>query len=194
MVGPGREPGLPALPLTVGCSKLSSTTSATLFRMFSAPITIRQADRGDVLELVRVRRRMYEDMRYSDAAALEAMSSLTAEYLNRAVADGSFRAWLACDGDRVIATGAVLITAWPAHPYDLECRRATILNVYTEPGYRRRGIARQILETMISWCKQQGLARLTLHASEDGRRLYESLGFEPSNEMQLNLRESMPDR
>jgi len=50
------------------------------------------------------------------------------------------------------------------------------------------------METMISWCKQQGLARLTLHASEDGRRLYESLGFEPSNEMQLNLRWSMPDR
>ena len=102
--------------------------------------------------------------------------------------EGSFRAWLACDQGRVIAGGAVVITAWPAHPYDLACRRATILNVYTEPGYRRRGIARQIMQTMISWCKQEGLARLTLHASEEGRRLYESLGFEPSNEMRLNLR------
>jgi GNAT superfamily N-acetyltransferase len=156
--------------------------------MSSVPITIREADTGDISELVRLRRRMYEDMHYSDTAALEAMSSLTAAYLNRAVADGSFRAWLACDGERVIAGGAVLITAWPAHPYDLACRRATILNVYTEAGYRRRGIARQIIETMISWCTRQGLARLTLHASEDGRRLYESLGFEPSNEMQLNLR------
>jgi len=156
--------------------------------MSFAPITIREADTGDVVELVRLRRRMYEDMRYRDTAALEAMSSLTAAYLNRAVADGSFRAWLASDGDRVIAAGAVLITAWPAHPYDLECRRATILNVYTEPSHRRRGIARQIIETMICWCRRQGLARLTLHASEDGRHLYESLGFEASNEMQLNLR------
>jgi GNAT superfamily N-acetyltransferase len=156
--------------------------------MSSVPITIREADGGDIFELVRLRRRMYEDMRYRDTAALEAMSSLTAAYLQRAVADRSFRAWLACDQGRVSAGGAVVITAWPAHPYDLECRRATILNVYTEPSYRRRGVARQIIETMISWCKQQGLARLTLHASEDGRRLYESLGFEPSNEMQLNLR------
>jgi len=156
--------------------------------MSSVPITIRQADTRDIPELVRLRRRMYEDMRCSDTAALDAMASLTAAYLRRAVADGSFRAWLACHGDRVIAGGAVLITAWPAHPYALECRRATILNVYTDPSYRRRGIARQIMQTMISWCKQQGLARLTLHASEDGRRLYESLGFEPSNEMRLNLR------
>lgn len=82
----------------------------------------------------------------------------------------------------------MVVTPWPAHAYDLECRRATILNVYTEPDYRRRGIARQIMETMIAWCRQQGFARVSLHASEHGRPLYESLGFEDSNEMRLNLR------
>jgi GNAT superfamily N-acetyltransferase len=70
----------------------------------------------------------------------------------------------------------------------LECRRATILNVYTDPEYRRRGIARLLMETMIDWCKREGLARVNLHASDAGRHLYESLGFEPSNEMRLKLR------
>jgi hypothetical protein len=41
---------------------------------------------------------------------------------------------------------------------------------------------------MIAWCKQEGFARVSLHASEHGRPLYESLGFEDSNEMRLNLR------
>ena len=61
---------------------------------------------------------MYEDTRYGDTATLEATSSLTAAYRNRAVADGSFGAWLDSDGDRVIGRGAVsiTITAWPAHP------------------------------------------------------------------------------
>ena len=59
---------------------------------------------------------------------------------------------------------------------------------FRDPEYRRRGIARQIMQTMISWCKQQGFARITLHASEHGRHLYESLGFVPNNEMRLNLR------
>jgi len=43
------------------------------------------------------------------------------------------------------------------------------------------------MEAMIAWCKKEGFARVTLHASEHGRHLYETLGFEPSNEMRLNL-------
>lgn len=130
---------------------------------------------------------MCEDMNYTDADVLSAMVNVTADYLKKAIPEGSFRSWLACDNGRVVAGGAVVISPWPAHAYDLECRRATILNVYTEPEYRRRRIARQIMETMINWCKQEGFARVSLHASEHGRPLYESLGFEDSNEMRLNL-------
>ena len=101
---------------------------------------------------------------------------------------GSFRAWLAHDSNHIIAGGAVIITPWPSHPYDLECRRAAILNVYTDPEYRRRGIARTLLQTIIAWCQREGFARVTLHASDDGRHLYEALGFEPGNEMRLKLR------
>jgi len=131
---------------------------------------------------------MYEDMHYNDSVALDTMASLSSAYLSTAMADGSFRAWLAADGTRVVAGGAVIISPWPAHPYDLECRRATILNVYTDPEYRRRGIARKLMQTIIAWCQHEGFARVTLHASDDGRHLYESLGFEPSNEMRLRLR------
>ena len=44
------------------------------------------------------------------------------------------------------------------------------------------------MQTMIDWCRREGFARVTLHASTDGRHLYESLGFEASNEMRLKLR------
>ena len=151
-------------------------------------ISIREGTVADIPEIARQRRRMCEDMNYTDADALSTMVTVTSDYLQRAIPEGRFRSWLACDNGRVVAGGAVVISSWPAHAYDLECRRATILNVYTEPQYRRRGIARQIMETMIAWCKQAGFARVSLHASEHGRPLYESLGFEDSNEMRLNLR------
>lgn len=151
-------------------------------------ILIRSASLADIPEILRQRRRMYEDMHYNDAQALDSMASLSSAYLKTAMADGSFRAWLAADGDRVVAGGAVVISPWPAHPYDLECRRATILNVYTDPEFRRRGIARTLLQTIIAWCQREGFARVTLHASDHGRHLYESLGFEASNEMSLRLR------
>jgi GNAT superfamily N-acetyltransferase len=151
-------------------------------------ITIREGTVADIPEIARHRRRMCEDMNYTDAEALSTMVRVTADYLKKAIPEGSLRSWLACDNGRVVAGGAVVIVPWPAHAYDLECRRATILNVYTEPDYRRRGIARQIMETIIAWCKQEGFARVTLHASEYGRPLYESLGFVDNNEMRLNLR------
>ena len=148
----------------------------------------RVATTDDVPEILRQRRAMYEDMDYRDAAALDAMVSLSAGYLARALADGSFRAWLALADHRAVGGGAVIISPWPAHAYDLQCRRVTILNVYIYPEYRRRGIARRIMQTIIDWCKREGFARVDLHASEDGRNLYESLGFEASNEMRLKLR------
>jgi GNAT superfamily N-acetyltransferase len=155
---------------------------------FDVDIQIRQATLADIPEILRQRRAMYEDMDYKDAAALSAMVSVTDAYLAKAMSEGSFRSWLASVETRNVAGGAIIISPWPAHPYDLECRRATILNVYTDRDYRRRGIARRLLETMIAWCKREGFARVDLHASLDGRHLYESLGFEPGNEMRLKLK------
>ncbi|HEV2400736.1 MAG TPA: GNAT family N-acetyltransferase [Candidatus Sulfotelmatobacter sp.] len=150
-------------------------------------IAIREAAVADIPVIIHQRRRMYEDMNYTNIDALTKMETATADYLKRAIPDGSFRSWLACDNGRVVAGGAVIISPWPGHAYDPQCRRATIMNVYTEPEYRRHGIARQIMEAMIAWCKQEGFIRVTLHASDAGRHLYKSLGFEDSNEMRLNL-------
>jgi hypothetical protein len=44
------------------------------------------------------------------------------------------------------------------------------------------------METVIAWCRSQGFVSVALHASRDGRPLYEALGFEPGNEMRLPLR------
>jgi GNAT superfamily N-acetyltransferase len=150
---------------------------------------IRQATPTDIPEILRHRRGMYEAMGYTDANALSSMQSTCEPYLMAALADGSFRGWLALVGERVVAGGAVLINPWPSHPYDLECRRATILNVYVDPEFRRKGIARQLMRTMIDWCRKEGFAAVYLHASNHGRALYETLSFEPTNEMQLKLRE-----
>jgi GNAT superfamily N-acetyltransferase len=151
-------------------------------------LTIREGTLADIPTIAHHRRRMCEDMNYTDADALSTMVTVTGDYLRKAISEGSFRSWLACDNGKVVAGGAVVIVPWPAHAYDLECRRATILNMYTDPEYRRRGIAREIMKTMIEWCKQEGFARVTLHASEHGRHLYESLGFVSNNEMRLTLR------
>jgi GNAT superfamily N-acetyltransferase len=130
---------------------------------------------------------MYEDMDYKDPQALAAMISTSRPYVSEAMANGSFRGWLAVVGTQVVAGGGIVISPWPSHPDDTQCRKATILNVYTEPAHRRKGIARRLMLTMIDWCREEGFHSVTLHASKDGRALYEALGFQPTNEMRLTL-------
>ena len=151
-------------------------------------LIIREATTDDLPEILRQRRAMYLDMDYADSPALAQMLSSCEPYLRQALTDHSFRSWMALSGDEILGGGAVLISPWPSHPYDLECRRATILNVYVYPQFRRQGVARRLMQTIIAWCQQENFASVFLHASKDGRALYESLAFEPTNEMKLRLR------
>jgi GNAT superfamily N-acetyltransferase len=154
----------------------------------SEKAVIREASVDDIPEILNQRQRMYQDMGHRDAAALSLMVSTTREYLTQAMPAGSFRGWFATIESKVVAGAAVILVPWPSHTYDGECQRANILNVYTYPEFRRRGIARQLMEFIIEWCRNQGLAMVYLHASEYGRSLYESFGFEPTTEMRLKLK------
>jgi GNAT superfamily N-acetyltransferase len=153
----------------------------------SQNLVIREATPDDIPEILRQRRAMYLDMDYADSPELAQMISTCHEYLSSALTNRSFRSWLALVNGRVVGGGAVLICPWPSHPYDLECRRATILNVYVYPEFRRQGVARRLMQTIIDWCGDAKFATIYLHSSKDGRHLYESMGFNPTNEMKLKL-------
>jgi len=152
-------------------------------------VLIREARLEDIPEIVGQRRRMYEDMGERDTAALEAMQASSAAFLEKAIPAGLFRGWLAqVPAGRVVAGGGMMIVPWLSRPADPKPRRVWILNVFTYPEHRRQGIARQLMQTMIEWCRQAGFQSVCLHSSDEGRPLYESLGFKPTEEMKLVLR------
>ncbi len=152
-----------------------------------ATVLVRLATVADLDTIVRHRRLMFEEMGVGSKAELDAMEASAKPFLKNALEDGSYRGWLALIGDRVVAGGGLVIVGFPPGPHDSCPRRAWILNMYTEPEYRRRGLARRLVETMIAWCREEGLGSVSLHASASGRPLYELLGFHPTNEMRLLL-------
>jgi GNAT superfamily N-acetyltransferase len=151
-------------------------------------ITLCRATVDDAPVLVRHRRAMFTDMGHTDTSGLDAMDVAFAPYVRRALADGSYRGWLAVtSAGRVVAGGGLITHEWPATPRNTDTQHAYILNLYTEPEYRKRGIARCIMNAILDCCRAEGLHSVSLHASEFGRRLYVSMGFEPTNEMRLKL-------
>jgi GNAT superfamily N-acetyltransferase len=148
---------------------------------------IREATVEDLETILRHRRRMCEDMGHRDSAVLEAMVADGRGLLRRWLEDGVYRGWLAERGGAVVAGGGIIVSAWLPNAADPQDRRATILNVYTEPAHRRQGLARALMEVMVGWCRAQGFRAVTLDASDDGRALYESMGFRPTPQLRLDL-------
>lgn len=148
---------------------------------------IRPATVRDLEAILHHRRRMCEDMGHRDAAALDAMVADCRPLLRRWLEDGLYRGWLAEREGAVVAGGGLIVSTWLPNAADPQDRRATILNVYTEPAHRRQGLARALMEVMLGWCRDDGFRAVTLDASEDGRALYESLGFRPTPQMRLDL-------
>lgn len=150
-------------------------------------ITIRRATAADVPDLVRLRRIMFEAMGWSDETQLDATGAASAAHFAESIPDGEFHGWVAVtSAGEVVSSGGLIVDQHLPTPGNLSGQIGYVLNVVTIPSYRRQGIAGRIMQTMLTWLKEQGIQRVTLHASDDGQSLYESLGFEPvTNEMRM---------
>ncbi len=150
--------------------------------------TFREAAGADLDAVLMQRRRMFLDMGYPDDAVLAAVESSSRKFFEDRLADGRFRAWVVeSSSGEIVAGGGVLVFEHLPSPRDPNPERPLIVNVYTDPAYRRRGIARKLMEIMIAWCRGGGFGSVTLYASPDGKPLYGTLGFKPTNEMRLML-------
>jgi len=150
---------------------------------------IREAGPGDIAHILHHRRAMFWDMGNHDEEAHRLMLVNSEAFLRDAMPRGRYRGWLAETAEAHVVAGAgVTILDWPGSPADPAPYRAWVQNVYTEPAFRSRGLARVLMERVVEWCRAEGMANVSLHASEFGRPLYESLGFVPTNEMRLRLR------
>src|SRR6266568_1097402 len=151
-------------------------------------IHIREAAVEDLKHILHHRRAMFEEMGFQDTAVLDRVGSLSREYFSEALRTGKYRGWIA-EGlnGQIVGGGGIVLADWPGYPAENHAARAWILNMYTEPGARRRGVAKRLMEAMIEWCRINGFRAVSLHASSAGRPLYETMGFQPTNEMTLKL-------
>jgi len=155
--------------------------------------TIRRSTPGDAAVIAQHRVSMFRDMGEVPTPAL-ATELLEASRTALAVLlrEGSYVGWLAVGAhDEVLAGAGVHIkTTLPRITHQGLVAAGPLplaVNVYTEPGSRRRGIARALMQAMMEWARDQGFDRLLLHASDGARPLYRSLGFSPTNEMRWSI-------
>src|ERR1043166_4877838 len=115
--------------------------------------TIRRAPEEEIDILVAHRRSMFLDMGYSDDAAMDSMVEKCKPWLLDKMKSEEYLAWLAVDAKNTIAAGAGLwLMDWLPHLIGKSQRRGNIVNVYTEQKFRRRGLARCLMDKGVNLC------------------------------------------
>ena len=96
------------------------------------------------------------------------------------------RLFLAFDGEQAVGMTAITLTEeW--RTFCFGTRFGWVNAVFVKPGYRRRGIARELLRRAVDWARERGCVRVRLRTSSEGRALYEQAGFHAGREMELDL-------
>ena len=149
-------------------------------------IEYRVWDESDVPSLVQAWYAMLEECGLLGSGVVADWQERLIRHFRSQMRMGTMRWFVAQEGSDIVGTaGAVL-----AHggSYIFKDARATLAGIYVVPGYRNRGIARELTRRAVDWCKQEGCASIRLRASAAGRQLYASLGFVSGDEMVLTLR------
>ena len=123
-----------------------------------------------------------------DDTDMSGVEKQTYDYYKNALCNGTHIAYLIFDEDRFVGAGGVsFFQVMPT--YHNPCgKKAYIMNMYTKPEYRRKGIAYKTLDLLIQDTKNAGIAAISLEATEMGRPLYERYGFVKMNdEMEFPL-------
>ena len=99
------------------------------------------------------------------------------EYYQKSLQNGSHLAYLIFDEDTFVGAGGISYFQVMPTYHNPTGQKAYIMNMYTKPEYRRKGIALKTLDLLVTDARERGITAISLEATKMGRLLYEKYGF-----------------
>ncbi len=138
-----------------------------------------KAAANDIEQLTELRvAYILEDFGDVDKADLEAMKVALPDYYSRHLNNDLYIYATRKDTGEIVACAFLLIIEKPASPAFITGKTGTVLNVYTKPEYRHKGYAKKLMEMMLEDAAKEKVSVIELKATDEGYRLYQSVGFE----------------
>lgn len=110
------------------------------------------------------------------------------QYYTHHMGDGTFVSWLAFDGDKMIGTSGMSFVEKPPYFGCPNGKMGLLSSMFTNPNYRRKGIAKELLSRVINDAREYGCGTVQITASDVGVKLYSNFGFvHNENFMQYKL-------
>ena len=136
-----------------------------------------EASKDDIKELVRLRiAYMIDDFGGVSDHERECMEKQLPDYFNRKLGN-ELIAFIAKDDNQIVSVAYLHIIEMPANSILLNGLYGEVLNVYTEPEYRGKGLCTQLIKNLIEYGEKRGLGRVDLSATKEGYPIYKKVGF-----------------
>ena len=102
-----------------------------------------------------------------------------AAYYREHLQDGTHTACFAVDGGSgaIVGCGGICYQREMPSPDNPDGTNGYLMNIYTLPQYRGRGIGKQIVEFLIRDAKARGTGKIYLESAPAAKKLYFDLGF-----------------
>lgn len=151
--------------------------------------TITMAGTDDVDLLASQRLKMWLDIHPEMETLVKGSEKTTRAWVRKNIRDGKLVGFIVrTEKGELAGSGCIWVRPEQPRPNSPRLEVPYLLSMYTERPYRGKGVARMVVKSALKWCRDNDFERVILHASSQGRPLYESLGFEPTNEMRLKLK------
>ena len=137
---------------------------------------------------------MFLDAGQPDDERMAEMFRAFVPWVRGTLAEDKYIGWLASEDGAVVGGAGLWLMQFPPHFLQVEPMRGYLLNFYTAPEFRGRGLARALLKEAVEEARRRKCAVVTLHASKFGRPIYEKNGFKQTNEMMLRFDNRAADR
>jgi GNAT superfamily N-acetyltransferase len=147
--------------------------------------TLRRATPDDAPTITAQRHQMFADNELTTEARYNEMDLTFEPWVRERLTDGRYVGLFLEENTTILAACGIFFADFPPHFLDPNPIRAYLLNFYTAPEARGRGLATQLLQHAVDECKKANVQVITLHASKFGKPIYEKFGFTQNNEMIL---------
>jgi GNAT superfamily N-acetyltransferase len=150
------------------------------------------AGKGDVDLLAEHRKRMWLDIHPEYEKEVRATEKGTRRWIRDQMSKGTLVGMVVrIAGGEVVGSGCIWLREEQPRPTNMRLVVPYLMSMYTVKRFRRQGVASLIVKGALKWCREKNYDRIVLHASKEGRSVYEGFGFEPSNEMRFRFQQRL---
>lgn len=141
-------------------------------------IEIRKIEAGEIEHLINYRLAYLTEMQGERSENYQGnLKNELHRYFTEAMAEERFFAFLAELNGEFLSFGAMVLQQIPGDFNQPSYLEGDILNMYTVPFARRKGISALILKKLLEEAQERGVSKVSLHTSKDGEKLYRKFGF-----------------